>query len=185
LIIAACMLIMLALTVDEVVAVCQYLSRVHKEKKPFWRTFFMGSEYLDDSVDTRTPSFHESVRRNFKGMTWGVTIPWNLVLTALIGAWLLFANRYLGFKGILADITDVCGALLIVFSIISWAEVMRSLRLVNIIIAIGFALAASLLPGATSETIIHGISVGVIVTILSLFRGKIKEKYGSWDRHIF
>lgn len=185
LIIAACMLIMLALTVDEVVAVCQYLARIRKEKKPFWRTFFLGSEYASDSVDTRTPSFHEPIGRNLKGMTWGVTVPWNLVLTALIGIWLLFSHRYMGVTGILADVTDVCGALLIVFSIISWAEVMRALRFVNMILAVAFALAASFLPGATHETMLHGIIIGVIVIILSIFRGKIKERYGSWDRHIF
>jgi len=185
LIIAACMLLMLALTVDEVLAVCQYLHRVRREKKPFWRIFFMGSEYCDDSIDTRAPAFHESPWKIIKGMFWGVRIQWNLLITALIGAYLLFCNNILGFHGILADNTDVCGALIVVFSIISWAEVVRAVRFVNMIIALWFGISAWVLPGATPLLMWHGGIVAVIVIILSIFRGRIKEKYGNWNRMIF
>jgi len=185
LIIATCMLIMLALTVDEVIAVCQYLRRITHEKKPFWRTFFMGSEYTDDSIDTRTPSFHDSFGKNIRGMVWGVRIPWNLVLTALIGVWLLFAHGILGYRGTLANITDVCGALIVVFSIISWAEVARSLRFVNILIAIGFGIAPWLVAGSTQMLMLHSAIIAVLVVIFSIFRGRVKEKYGNWDRLIF
>jgi uncharacterized membrane protein len=184
LIIAVCMLIMLALTVDEVVAVCQFLARVRREKKPFWRTFFLGSEYMDDSVDTRTPSFHEPAGKNIKGMFWGVTIPWNLVITAILGAWLLFADKVMGYRGLLADNTDVCGALIVVFSIISWAEVARSLRFVNMILAAWFAIAAWVLPGATEAVQWHSVIIAILVIFFSIFRGKIKEKYGSWTKLI-
>ncbi|MCH9626505.1 MAG: hypothetical protein S4CHLAM2_01270 [Chlamydiales bacterium] len=185
LIIATCMLIMLALTVDEVLAVCQYLKRVRQEKKPFWRVFFLGSEYAEDSVDTRTPAFHNSPWSVIKGMFWGVRIPWNLFLTALIGAWLLFCNNIIGFKGILADTTDVCGALIVVFSIIAWAEVIRAVRYINILVAICFGISPFVLPGATPLLMWHAVIVAAIVIVLSIFRGKIKEKYGSWDKKIF
>ncbi|MCC5831572.1 MAG: vitamin K epoxide reductase family protein [Chlamydiales bacterium] len=185
LIIATCMLIMLALTVDEVVAVCQYLRQVRREKKPFRRIFFKGSEYSVDSVDTRSPSFSESPWKIIKSMFWGVRIQWNLLITALIGAWLLFANNVLGYSGILADNTDVCGALIVVFSIIAWAEVTRAVRFMNMIIALWFAVASFVLPGATDLLIWHSVIVGAVVIILSIFRGRIKEKYGNWDRLIF
>lgn len=183
--IAACMLIMLALTIDEVVAVCQYLHRIRREGKPFWRIFFKGSEYSVDSVDTRTPSFHDSPGKVFRSMVWGVTIPWNLVLTALIGVWLLFSDPILGLKGILAHNSDVCGALIVVFSVISWAEVVRAFRYINILIALWFGIAPWILPGGTSLVMVHSGIVAIVVIILSLFRGKIKEKYGTWDRFIF
>lgn len=183
--IAACMLVMLALTVDEVVAVCQYLRQSRREGKPFWRTFFKGSEYTVDSVDTRTPPFAHSLGRIFSAMRWGITVPWNLILTALIGVWLLFANEILGFKGILAAVTDVCGALIIVFSVISWAEVIRAFRFINILISAIFVLAAFVLPGTSQFIIIHSIVIAVVVSGLSIFKGKIREKYGSWDKYIF
>lgn len=185
LIIATCMLLMLALTVDEVVAVCQYLRQIHREKKPFWRTFMMGSEYAEDSVDTRSPSFSESPWKVVKGMFWGVRIPWNLLITALIGAWLLFANEVLGYSGILGDNTDVCGALIVVFSIIAWAEVARAIRFINMLIALWFAISVFILPGGTDVLMWHSVIVAVVVIILSIFRGRIKEKYGNWNRLIF
>ncbi len=185
LIIAACMLVMLALTVDEVLAVCQYLHRVRREKKKFWRIFFRGSEYSEDSVDTRAPTFNQSPWKIIKGMFWGVRIQWNLLITALIGAWLLFANNIIGFHGVLADNTDVCGALIVVFSIISLAEVIRPVRFVNMLVALWFGISVFVLPGATPFLMWHAVIVAVVVIMLSIFRGRIKEKYGNWDRKIF
>lgn len=185
LIIALCMLIMLSLTVDEVVAVCQYLRQIKREGKPFWRTFFMGSEYSEDSVDTRTPTFDESPWKIFKSMVWGVTVPWNLLLTALIGIWLLFSHNTLGLRGILADNTDICAALIVVFSIISWAEVIRAFRFFNIIIAIWLGFSPWVLGGATPLIMWHSVIAAAVVIFLSIFRGRIYEKYGSWDKYIF
>lgn len=185
LIIAACMLVMLALTVDEVVAVLQFLSSSRKEGKPFWRIFFQGSEFNEKSIDTRTPSFHVPLWKIVRAMFWGITIPWNLVLTTLIGIWLLFANEAIGFTGILAKNTDVCGALIVAFSIISFAEVIRAVRFLNIVIAVWFAIAPFVLPGSSAFLQWHGVIIGLVVIILSLFRGKIKEQYGKWDSSIF
>jgi hypothetical protein len=185
LIIATCMLIMLALTIDEVVAVCQYLHRIRKEGKPFWRIFFMGSEYSADSVDTRTPSFHDTVSRIFHGMVWGVTIPWNLLITALLGVWILFSDNILGFSGLLANMNDVCGALIVVFSIISWAEVIRAARFINMIIALWFGIATWIFAGASPFMSWHSSILAAIIIVLSIFRGKIKERYGSWDKFVF
>lgn len=186
LIIALCMLIMLALTVDEVVAVCQFLRRSVKEGHKFWNIFWYGSKFNEKGVDPRNMGFHVSLWKNLKAMVWGVTIPWNLLLTAILGAWLLFSNRLLGYSGILADNTDVCGALIVVFSIISWAEVARALRFVNMIIGIWFAIAPFILPGALSSIVYwHSIIFGILVIFFSIFRGKIKEQYGSWDSCIF
>lgn len=185
LLIATCMLIMLALTVDEVLAVCQYLRRIKREGKPFWKVFFKGSEYTEDSVDTRAPTFDESPWQIIRGMFWGVRVPWNLFITALLGGWLLFCNNILGFHGILADTTDVCGALIVVFSIISWAEVIRPVRLLNIIIAIAFGITPWVLPGGTPFLQWHAGVIAAIVLILSIRKGPVREKYGAWDKRIF
>lgn len=185
LIIAACMLIMLALTVDEVVAVCQFLAQSRREKKPFWKTFFLGSEYSEKAVDTRTPSYHASPKKIFHAMIWGITIPWNLVLSALIGVWILFANYVLNFQGILAKNGDVCGALIIAFSVIAWAEVVRPVRFLNVIIAVWLALAPWLLPGATAILLWNNSILALLLILLSLPKGKVKERYGIWDKRIF
>lgn len=183
LIIACCMLIMLALEVDEVIAVCQYLHQSKKEGKPFWRTFFKGSEYTEDVPDERTPRVNAGFGQFFKAMVWGATLPWNLVVTAVLGAWLLFGNGLMGFTGVLSDNADVMGALTVVFSITAWAEVIRAVRFVNILLMAWLIVATCLWGGALQ--IILACIIGGIVIVLSLFKGRrIKEKYGSWDKFI-
>lgn len=185
LIIATCMLIMLALTVDEVVAVCQYLRSGRPKGTKFWKIFWEGSSYCEPGVDPRSPGFHTNPWRIVKAMVWGVTIPWNLVLTALFGVWLMFANEVLGLSGILAKNSDVVGALLIVFSITAWAEVIRAGRFLNMPVALWFGIAPWILSGGTTFDRWHSGVIAIIVIVLSFFRGKIKEKYGKWDHCIF
>lgn len=185
LIIHFCMMLMIALTIDEVVATCQFLRRSYKEGKPFWPTFFMGSDYQKDSIDARTPSFHDSLGKIFRGMFWGITPPWNLVITALIGVWLLFISPLFGFQAHIAANHYICGALLLLFSIISWAEVTRAVRLINCLIGLWLAISPWILAGRTMTFILHSELIALAIIIFSLFKGKIKEKYGTWHPRIF
>ncbi len=186
LIIACCMLIMLALSIDEVVLVCQYIRHEMIAGRGFWDVLFKGSSYEKDEADTRTPQMHCSPWQFIKAMVWGVTIPWNLLITAILGAWLLFANDIMGFSGVVANNTDVMGALTIVFSIIAWAEVSRALRYLNIPLMIWLIIGSIVLPGASSTTIWHASIIGGIVIVLSVFKGwGIRERYGSWQKMIF
>lgn len=187
LIIAGCMLIMLALAIDEVILVCQYIKHeMHEAKRGFWDVLIRGSHYEKDEPDTRTPPLYSNPWKFIKAMVWGVTLPWNLLITALLGAWLLFANQIFGYSGIVSKNTDVMGALTVVCSIIAWAEVARPLRLVNILLMIWFIIASFILPGANTTTMIHGSIVGGIIILLSIWKGwKIKERYGTWQNLIF
>ncbi len=185
LIIAACMLIMLALTVDEVIAVIQFLIRSRKEGKPFWRTFFKGSEFNDYSIDPRTPSFQAPPGKVINSMFWGIQIQWNLILTALLGIWLLFSNQIFGISKLLEDNADVCAALIITFSIISMAEVIRAVRWLNILMAAWLAIAPWVLGPASSLIKWHSLIIALLIILLSIPRGRIKEQYGSWNRMIF
>ncbi len=183
LMIACCMLIMLALEVDEVIAVCQYLHQSKKEGKPFWRTFFKGSDYAGDEPDRRTPVVTAGFGSFFRAMTWGATIPWNLLITALLGAWLLFGNKVMGFSSTLSNNADVIGALTVVFSIIAWAEVLRIIRFMNILLMVWLAVVAIVWGGALQISL--AVIIGVIVALLSILKGrKITETYGAWDRFV-
>ncbi len=179
--IACCMLIMLAFEVDEVIAVCQYLHQSKKEGKSFWKTFFKGSQYTEDVKDERTPPINKHF---FRAMCWGVTLPWNLVITAIAGAWLLFGNPLMGFSGFLSDNADVMGALTVVFSIIAWAEVARAARFVNIALMVWLVVATAIWGGGWQ--IVFACIIGTVVATFSFFKGrKIEEKYGAWDKYIF
>ncbi|MCH9608803.1 MAG: hypothetical protein S4CHLAM45_07150 [Chlamydiales bacterium] len=187
LIIATCMLIMLALAVDEVILVCQYIRHELKTSgRGFWDIVIKGSCYEQDEVNPRTPSTYSNLWRFLKTMVIGVRLPWNLLITAFAGAWLLFDNEILGFTGMVSKATDVLGALTVVFSIISWAEVARALRFMNILLMVLLVLASIFLPGASWGSVIQGAIVGAVVIVLSLFKGaKIKEQYGTWQKLIF
>ncbi|NGX57527.1 MAG: hypothetical protein K940chlam3_00419 [Chlamydiae bacterium] len=176
---AVSMLFMIALALDEVIAVLQYLHRARKEgrlSKVFWR----GGDAEGELVDTRTASL--SSLRMFPSMIWGISFPWNLWVTALLGIWLMFSPSILGEKGIVADLNHIIGALTVTFSIISMAEVARAARYLNIV----FGLVALILLFFTQGAgLISQIIVGFALIGLSLPRGQIKERYGTWDRWIF
>lgn len=185
LLIAGCMLIMLSLTVDEMICVCQYISSERKKGRRFWNILFHGSQYTRDEEDHRTPPVTASVPSFFRSMVWGVTLPWNLVLTALIGIGLLFTSPWFGFDLILEKQLDVIGALIAVFSIIAWAEVARALRFLNLGLVVWMVISTGWVQGM-------GISLGLMTLLgaaivrLSWQKGRrIQEQYGSWQKMIF
>jgi hypothetical protein len=57
LIAALAMLIMIPLTLDEVVAMGQYMLRSVRAGRPFWSTFFQGGTDPLGGVDEKTPGF--------------------------------------------------------------------------------------------------------------------------------
>ncbi len=169
LITAAGMLIMLALTVDEVLAVCQFMKTT---EKPFWKAFFKGDEQIGAVEDNRPFSL--------KSMFYGVNIPLNLFLTALMGFWIIASPAVLHLKGFAANNNHIMGALITVFSIIAWAEVTRVLRYINILIAIWLVVSVWLLPGYMLLAQVSNILIGLALLFLSVRRGVIRESYGSW-----
>jgi hypothetical protein len=193
LVMAFCMLIMLALTVDEVLATLQFLHQAHKEGNNLWRIFWFGGK-AQGSKDGR--SLHLKGFHIFKSMTWGVTVPLNLLLTILIGVWMLCVPNALGIIGLSADGCYIIGALTIVFSIIGMAEVTRAIRYINILLGVGvIALPWVLTPTECSAVnqplplhcesfMWNGIITGALLILLSLPRGRIKESYGSWNYFI-
>lgn len=170
------MLMMLALTVDEVLAVCQFLKG---RNRPFLELFFQGGEQAGAQEDKRTPSFLATSGR-FKAMIYGVRAPWNLGLAALVGVWVLFSPAFLSIEGKAADNIHIFGALMVVFSVISFAEVARSLRLLNILVALWLILSIWLLDGYHHYGALNTLICACIFGLLSFRKGAINEQYGSW-----
>jgi len=175
---AVCMLFMIALALDEVVAVLQYLHKARKEGR-LAKVFWKGGDSEGDQVEDLTPSL--SSKRLFPAMVWGVSFPWNLWCTAALGIWLMFSPAILGEVSWIADLDHIIGALAVAISIIAMAEVARAARYLNVLFGvIAFILAFfSEGPGLISH-----ITVGLALSVLAIPRGMIKESYGSWDRYI-
>jgi len=177
---AAAMLIMIALTLDEVVAMVQFLVQARREGQPLWRTFWLGGA-LREVPDPG--AVHPDVV-SVKAMVWGVALPWNLLLSAGFGVWLMLTPSLLGGEGLAAHSDHLVGALIVTVAVMALADVGRAMRFANIVFGAWVIAAPWLLAGATPASRWSDAIVGALVILISLPRGPVRERYGSWQRYI-
>lgn len=160
---ALCMLLPIPLAIDEVVASIQYLR--HSREKPFLELLFKGGLCPGAKEDTRTPSMQAPLFEICKASFWGVTVPWNLATTALLGVFLMSFP---------SEIDPIIGALTIVISVIACSEFLRKARYLNLLLSL-------ILLFSGTEIVIH-IIIALGIGIFSLRKGPIKEK-GTHHAH--
>lgn len=180
-----CCMFMITFAINEVVAVLQYMHHQHSKGRSYWNILWVGGKPDDATHDTRTPGFIDSKGKIFSCMRWGVTLPWNLVVTALIGIWLMFSPWVQNVSGWQANSDYITGAITVVFSFICLSEVVRGARYVIGAFGIWLIVGMLILPIDPAETRqwTH-IAAGILMILLCLPKGKIHEKYGTWDRFI-
>ena len=113
----------------------------------------------------------------------GVGLPWNIVLSALVGVWLILTPWALGATGLVADANHLIGALVATVSVTCLAETARPLRFVNM----GFGLALILttaMAGADLSNLVSGVLCGLALIALSVRRGPITCGYGNITRFL-
>jgi uncharacterized membrane protein len=181
---AVCMLIMIALTLDEVVAVCQYLATVIQNKQPFWRIFWKGGKFEEGELDMRSPPLNASFKKNVEAMLWGVSFPWNLLVSVLLGGLLMFAPTYMAVNAKLSPSDYIVGALVATLSFIAMAEVLRAIRFINILLGLYILIDTLFFLKAPNSHAIFHILWSILIILASWPKGTIKEKYGTWDRYI-
>ncbi|MDQ3073125.1 MAG: SPW repeat protein, partial [Bacteroidota bacterium] len=181
---AVAMLIMVPLTLDEVVAMIQFLVRKKREGKNFWTVFWMGDTVEGGERDTRSPGMLAAPSKTIPAMFWGITVPWSLLLATALGLWIIFTPAALGITGIIADSHFITGAMVITFSVIAMAEVTRNIRFLNILFGIWIIAAPFILGEETTTALWNGIATGILLIALSFPKGKIKESYGTYDKCI-
>ncbi len=173
---AVCMLVMIALSIDEVIAVLLFLADVKKNKGPFWKIFWKGGEQVPYP---EIPYKHETILHSFYEMKAGVTFPWNLIVSVLLGGILMFGPSSL--SPLFSDIDHVVGALVATIAFIAMAEPARAFRFVNIPLAIIILVCSFVF----REYFLFHFFWSLILIAVCLSRGKILQKYGNWDRFIF
>jgi uncharacterized membrane protein len=179
---AAAMLIMISLTLDEVVATLQFLVQARREGQPLWKVFWSGGT-LRETREATASSVHPDVVRPM-AMFWGVSLPWNLLVGAALGLWLMFAPSTLGSTGKAAHSDHLIGALVLTVAVIALAEVGRVARFVNVLFGAWIIAAPWLLGGATTAAAWNDVIAGSLVILLSFQRGPIIEQYGDFQRYI-
>lgn len=181
---AAAMLIQIPYSVDELVATGQFLVRRKKQGKSLLKVFFRGDTDEGDESERKVENFAQPpwtiVREMLGG---GVNLPWNLALCLPVGVWLMFTRVTLGAEAQMANADHVIGALVLTVAITALAETGRAAR--YLIMPLGAALLATpLLYGAGPKAVFASIVCGLLLIALSLRRGPVLNRYGTWDRYI-
>jgi uncharacterized membrane protein len=173
------MLLMVALSLDEVIAMIQFLMQTRRAGKSVWRTFWRGGNALGDQL---TPRRLETTQ--LREMFFGMTMPWNLLVSAALGAWLMAAPAIFRIHGRRADINHILGALVVSVAIIALAEVARTARFINIALALASIVLIWILGSATLASGINDLIASALIIVLSISPGRIRNTYGSWNPFI-
>jgi hypothetical protein len=181
---ALAMLTMIPLTVDEVVATCQFLVQARREGKPFWRTFWVGDTIAGGAKDGRSPRYGTPLSQVAPAMTWGVTVPWQLFVSAALGLWLMAVPAVFHTTGAAADSDHIVGAFAVTTAVISMAEVVRAARYLNVLFGVWLIVAPWLLSGSSAGARVNNVITGVALVLLTFPRGEVHERYGNWDRYV-
>ena len=184
---AAAVLVQIPYSLDELLATLQFLRRRAKAGQSWLRGFFVGDTDempKGEAADPIADEYDRPPRVVMKSIVGGgVSLPWNLALAAAIGLALLFTRVLLGVDGTLANVHHVIGSLVLTVVAIAAAEVARPVRYLNalfgaVLAAVPFMMVADFLTSALSAVL------GSALIVLSIRRGAIRERYGSWQRLI-
>ena len=182
---ALLMAIMIPYSLDEFVAMGQFLTASHRKRKPFWRTFWMG-DAMEGGSEDNAKAFSGTTREMLAEAARGVTIPPALVLSAAVGVWLMFTRMTFGNSGAMANSDHLVGALVVTVAITAWAEVARPVRFVNALFGAWLVAAPWFLDGVGSSLAIwNGMVSGALLIILSIPKGPVRDSYAGWNRFVF
>ncbi|MCZ2075893.1 MAG: SPW repeat protein [Bryobacterales bacterium] len=71
---------------------------------------------------------------------------------------------------------------MVTVSVIVMAEVIRAGRFLNVLLGLWIAAAPWILTGANTGARWNGVLIGLLIAVLALPRGPIRERYAAWDR---
>jgi hypothetical protein len=181
------MLPMIPLEVDEVIAMGQFLVQAKRKGDSVWRAFWKGGTVEGGGPDERSPELVHLPERPwqvFQASIWGMSAPWTLVISMLLGLWLMFVPTALGNATPLAHIDHLAGALIVTVSVVAMGEVVRALRYLNGLLGLGVAVLPWVLGGGTTAGQVNDLLVGLAVIALAMPQGPKTERYGQWDPYV-
>ena len=178
-------LIMIPFTIDEAVATLQLMKREKKvNNRSYWNTLWFGGTMEGGEIEkkkdpekllgfTLKESFTELIQR-----------PWNLYLVMALGFWVAAAPAILGYSGTIANSNHVAGALIVTFTVIAMSEVGRPIRYILILFGLWLIAAPWIFSTDHEMAKWSGVISGVVLILLCLRRGAVRDKRGSFDKYI-
>jgi hypothetical protein len=186
---AIIMLPMIPIELDEVIAMGQHMVQAKKRGDSLWKVFWKGGKPFEQNKDERSPAvmeFPQKPLQVYKASIWGMSFPWTLTASTILGIWLMAAPGVFGvpIKALAADINHMGGALIVVVAVICMGEVVRAGRYLNVLLGLGVAIWPWFVQDSTLALNISSAVTGVIVAALSIPRGPKTETYGLWDKYV-
>lgn len=177
---AAAMVVQIPYSLDEIVATLQFLARRRRAGKSLLLVLLRGDTDEGERPAEAAREFDRSPGQVLRDMaSGGVGLPWTLAASIAIGAWLMLTRLTLGAQGAQADADHLVGSLVITASVIACAEVARSVRWANALLGLALVVAGWVY-GATMAQVASSVACGVALLALSVPRGRLRERYGSW-----
>ncbi len=188
---ALIMLPMLPLEVDEVIAMCQHVKQAKQRgdrNGSLWAIFWKGGTAEGCTDDDPAPAivkFSETPWNIFKATIWGVSFPWTLVATTMLGVTLMFCPTWFGvnINTTAADIGHLGGALIVTISVICMGEVVRIGRYLNLLLVIVVGIGPWIWQQSTAFALACTLIAGMVAG-LSIPRGPKTQNYGAWDAYV-
>ena len=189
---AAVMLPMIPLEIDEVVAMIQHVrdsKRRGDRDGSLWKIFWLGGSGDDSQPDGRTPAIAEFAERPAavaRASVWGferAVEPRRYSHSSDV--WLLAAPAVFDvpITSGAADLAHLVGAAVVVVAVVSMGEVVRALRFLDLALGLAVGGVVWLTPAPTGFRLAMAIT-GLALVVLALPRGRVTERYGSWDRFV-
>lgn len=174
-------LLMISPAADEALASLQYLARARRGKV-LWAAFWgLRAPAGEDAVEAPLPQGDGSWVATALGMS---RITPTLAVSAALGAWVMLAPTVFGTEGRAADSDYLAGPLVISVSVVALADVGRTARWLNLPLALWIGAAPWFLDGATQAARGNAAVAAVLLVACSLPKGRIGDRFGSFDKYI-
>lgn len=170
------MLIMIMLAIDEVTASLQLIRRGKRAGLSYKEVLFSGWPEESEHTDPREVPLDAPLKRLIRAFCRGCSAPWNLLLSTLLGAEVMMLPARFQLTSSMANVDHILGALIVVVSMISMAEVIRKARFVLWVFAAVIVIVALLT--ATGAALAVHVSISALLILLAIRRGALKETYG-------
>lgn len=182
LIASSAMLLQIPYSFDEILATLQFMKDRRQKGKSLWHVLWHGDTMedgnTDDSNNFDAPPMivlREMVRS-------GILFRWTMVASVAIGIALMLTRLIFDTEGTAADSDHLIGSLVVTFSIMALSEVGLPLRFANILFGAWLIAAPWLLTGYSGLASAAEVIAGILLILLTLPLGPIRDHYGAWDR---